>query len=976
MKSYYTSWPICPACGEPALSGNGLIELENYYACSCGACFVKTCDLTGSAEFINTVEQIRSFKNLDPKKIPLVSKIKFNHLETQYLNWIHNAPTGMHLITWPWRTVKFIPAVISELIGENKSKIVVIGKLPKESIEGIVQPNFIESFENLAYIPERELESDLKAERKKFSKKNVFEPAIRTKCRIEKIKDDKDRKFEIPFQSRIFEEYCNSEISDCRSRLKTEYDSSRNSGPIRKITALKGKGNGRTTALNDDGILDVELQEEIFTPKLDYFDLMGFWTYITSENITVAKDVLNYQVIEDSFETPDLNSNLYFIDFGALNEKTIEKLEYINPDVVIIPDFDDFVQYISYRYRGFLEYFGSLDNKLCLFFSTRPHLRQAYFSNIDSTMPNTTVHTWDSENIFKKIFQKFRSEEPPRQNPVSTTWAESMHVTSNSKTEFNYENVEYMEDLDDFLSKFDFNNQMKKNLTYFMKSLQRSPLCPKGQFTISETLSRNLKGLNLTYAMISSELSEISREYTKILAQYVNNIFSNEEDYQNPLFNRLCELIEENLPSSNLQVIVNYWDVFGLKSLLKKKGFSEEIKNKKITITDWSKANEFSENNLVISLVQPYGSTPIHDLKIPKVVFLGSISSNDRLKKIITSRISDYKLRPVHVPGESEAVPKLLKDIFEELGIDKDSEKELKEYVGEIAFESSGTADYSNYSNNQETTHKKLETGDKAYLILNELGGLFIPLNSLIFVKSENTFEEINFDPGLSKIKNSLIGREILLDKNELYMSFKTLFMEIMVRNCYNSRFVHGDYEWNGFQTLFNDSIYWIKWLETFYNKSVEDHSNIYFQTKLSEQDLNAQNPEHIYGWWSNFEKINIDGIVYPLYNTEHPRSLKDLKKVHDWISGEFEANVPFEDIEKSYYAAIMLQKIRRSSMKGQIHDIKLKPLYDMIKRELFGILSYSRIFKIGEIKPVEISRETVPFKVIPNYQQFVDKMD
>ena len=79
MKNYYTNYPICPCCLEPAQNDKNLIECEkqNLFECSnCGNKFNMLVELS-TKKGIKTV-------------FPLFSRINLNPIEDSYLKWVLN----------------------------------------------------------------------------------------------------------------------------------------------------------------------------------------------------------------------------------------------------------------------------------------------------------------------------------------------------------------------------------------------------------------------------------------------------------------------------------------------------------------------------------------------------------------------------------------------------------------------------------------------------------------------------------------------------------------------------------------------------------------------------------------------------------------------------------------------------------------------------------------------------------------------
>lgn len=113
MRKYFTNIQFCPNCFN--VVDNHLKHLdinENILKCDSCGCY-----------FRNNI-LINNFKG--DFLFPLFSEVKLNKIEESYINWISNDFEGKYIITWPWKSVKFIPILLSQFIFKNPtSKIVV-----------------------------------------------------------------------------------------------------------------------------------------------------------------------------------------------------------------------------------------------------------------------------------------------------------------------------------------------------------------------------------------------------------------------------------------------------------------------------------------------------------------------------------------------------------------------------------------------------------------------------------------------------------------------------------------------------------------------------------------------------------------------------------------------------------------------------------------------------------------------------------
>ncbi|AMD17363.1 hypothetical protein TL18_04610 [Methanobrevibacter sp. YE315] len=114
MRKYFTNIQFCPNCFD-VVDNSHLKHLdinENILKCdSCGCYFrnkILINDSKGNFLF------------------PQFSEIKLNKIEKSYVNWVLNDFDGKYIITWPWKSVKFIPILLSQFLFKNPGSKIVI----------------------------------------------------------------------------------------------------------------------------------------------------------------------------------------------------------------------------------------------------------------------------------------------------------------------------------------------------------------------------------------------------------------------------------------------------------------------------------------------------------------------------------------------------------------------------------------------------------------------------------------------------------------------------------------------------------------------------------------------------------------------------------------------------------------------------------------------------------------------------------
>jgi len=124
MRNYYHTYPTCPCCHEPFLSGSILTiidyeeetdyegeideEAEILKCSACNVYFYKNIDFSTFPHTWNLVTNGDRTNEYMPE-LPLIWQINPNVIEEAYINWFNANTSGKYLITWPWKEVNFIP---------------------------------------------------------------------------------------------------------------------------------------------------------------------------------------------------------------------------------------------------------------------------------------------------------------------------------------------------------------------------------------------------------------------------------------------------------------------------------------------------------------------------------------------------------------------------------------------------------------------------------------------------------------------------------------------------------------------------------------------------------------------------------------------------------------------------------------------------------------------------------------------------
>lgn len=1030
MRVYYHTYPVCPNCHEPHMNGSpleivddenlrcsaeklnpdqwffahGRIDYQILKCSSCGVYFHSKTDMFSSDRFVETVETAISKGGKKAEKylsgFTLPWEIRQNSLEAEYIQWVNKVDNGKFLITWPWREVKFIPILVSEYLLNNPSrKAVIVGDISSDSSgeTEITVPDVKKVFDSLIYLEgleSNDIDETIKREMRQFDKKFVLIKKKIINYIIRRIGISRDRR----------EGICNQNFIICKRRLIEEIKRDYGGEPIRKIYEKKMKSKQQhMNVLNENGFIDIKLEERKQWLGELHYNRKGLWNVLLNlENVIHPNRVISSSVLKDmEEEDPDgSDKRLFFID-SEVNPYTIfDFIRKISPDLVVIQNMDDFIKDVIYggeRSRAFFSFLKDCENSTLLMFSTGPDVRYLY--NINRTegyMDKYDIipHTWDSETLIEKIKTDGENQESNYSSPVSSRWEELSD--GGGIPEVEYTEVETLDDLDVFLDRVSsilVDNDVKEDIGKYIYDLKRSPLSVRGDYEKPEVFHRSGNYLGtLSYDYIMSIIHDMMDEEEfrsrKELFDKVYGIGS--ADSTNPLMKeikgKVGDLLREK--DSFLTVIVHGYDVRGTKKLLHEMGFDEYIPQR-LSVSSWDRLNlrerDIADNarHYVISTLPPSLAYSIYSGHINRFIFIGSGNNIKKIGKIVKNRLTESISRPIYLLSDNDPAPELLKTVLKSVDIPSNevlqnlSDEIFVEFdervnrINDVSIESSGD------------TYHLLKPGKHAVLVVDVRGrSMFIPSGASLFIKEDYRLVEISLGNISSRdMRSKLENKEVLVDKHEIYLSFRSIFVKFMMSYGKKAIFRRGPYEWNGFLDLFNDATGWILILKKAISKYSDKNMITYekaeekFSEYLSSLNLTAKNPDYIRGWWTNYEIVETEYGAYHLYEIEHPISPDDIRKIYAGIKDILpEMTLGPADAERSYIASVTIQNFRRSLLKGNKKDIhtSLHQLYTQLEKEIKGIIRDAPVFKVKLAYYVEIIKEVEPFRVMDEYKEYI----
>ena len=295
MINYFHKYPTCPCCHEPHSSGS-IIKIIDYRmgllkCSSCKAYFYENIDFTQFKKTWRTIKGGSYEYNAFIKKVPLLWIIHPNVIEEAYLDWLSVDTSGKYLITWPWKEVKFIPLLITNLALENPvNKIVVISNfknINSTDNDEFPKPEFDLIIDNLFYsndLTEMEIDEDIVDDARKFDRKNVLEKRNKISYHIKIVKPLNYAEQDFEVDNSVDAENCS--YRRCKTKLKNKLDNAYGENSI-KLFKWKDREIWKRTPpdkINPDGYFEISLEEQPRWGGKLKFDKISYWKALSNIN--------------------------------------------------------------------------------------------------------------------------------------------------------------------------------------------------------------------------------------------------------------------------------------------------------------------------------------------------------------------------------------------------------------------------------------------------------------------------------------------------------------------------------------------------------------------------------------------------------------------------------------------------------------------------------------------------------------------
>lgn len=1016
MKNYYHSCFTCPQCHEPhkgssadiiqlTLLGNG-----NLFCSGCETEFHQRVRLPKNSLCIN-----RHSTNigLDRANFPLYWNVVPNIIEREYIGWSLEKPGGNFLITWPWREVRFIPILLTEICAFTEDvKIVVIG-----DYEEIPEQREFFSCYSLPEIIEKTICID-----------DILPFPVELKRELVKLKTDRSLLFElknvISVKCRKYgygelkEWNCKDTLRKCINKIKKGSLENFGTSFLRNIIIKKKSGEESYGYNSDDqkkkivdplnGVWNVTLTEqEQWSGKLNYNIIWSCEVLSNHEKIIQCKDLLSPACYFSTDRATPISSAKVHLITSKLTPDTIFSLvEKISPTIVIIENIDDFFSDIRYRGPFSRELLNYLKNPApsVLLFSTDPEKRQFY--NLESEknafypLP-MTIHTLDSAQVLNQLPEN--SPESKFPNPLSSEMKIAIdrrskqipakYIESEVLTEF-YRNISSL------LSGID--KKFINDINFYLRRVVTSPLNIIGDYTDFRylTVRRGFAGLNISYDLIFSDLVEqadsgkISNDIPEsfrafFLSQYQPELSQNKNPLRDEFFRTAKNILEQN-SSAYVTFVVNNSDIKGLEQFIAEDRNMEDSLKSRLLVSDWRNLNEYERSidkaiaHYVISSQYPSLSYNLRNSTIYEFIFIGDKNGIEKIREIIDHRLLERFSFPIVKPREGWNLPQFLKIYLNNIDLpDKERIDEIYSDFDDEVFRSSSLPRSSGGDDrDKELPEYGIEIGEEVLMCVDRMDrALFIPIGRSVMIKKGDFFEDIQIDDKLPdiKIEKNLNTQEIILGKSGLFISFRGIFFRFMMEHGKRMLFHKRPYSWVGYEKLFTDSVLWVqlieKAIEEYARKNLVDRkkAELFIATQLAQTKITANEIGTITGWLKH-DKININSNYYNLYHTEHPFRLEDIRIIFNTLKDLLPTvNIEIFDPDRVYAASLCIQDLRRKVFRASADkDGLFSQVRSGLKKEISSILLNTEIFIPIMAKKVKVTKKVQPMVSIQNYREYL----
>lgn len=299
---------------------------------------------------------------------PLFWEIIPNPIEQSYLDWLIINPTGIHIVYWPWKEVKFTPIMLSEFIQNSLLNRPIIVYSP--NIQILKSNNKFHGVPPYSPYPNILWRWLIKIDYENYEIPVWRKPLNKVLNKV----TIPHKEWQVTYKMR--------HATFTETSINNDFDLPPDSIKLNEKQLMLRCKQHYTKRWYEE-VLHAEMNKKAIQPsKLDFH----------------SSSILNSTHLHDAEE---IKKHIWFIRSSRRSRgeiqpnKTILDENIQNPQLVIIEDLECFLH--TFRRRGFIEFLNSLPKDcLTLMFSTNKRMRYLH-KIIDDNFTNIHKHCWDTE---------------------------------------------------------------------------------------------------------------------------------------------------------------------------------------------------------------------------------------------------------------------------------------------------------------------------------------------------------------------------------------------------------------------------------------------------------------------------------------------------------------------------------------------------------------------------------------------------
>lgn len=377
----------------------------------------------------------------------------------------------------------------------------------------------------------------------------------------------------------------------------------------------------------------------------------------------------------------------------------------------------------------------------------------------------------------------------------------------------------------------------------------------------------------------------------------------------------------------------------------------------------------------------------LSESSVNEFIFINDSTGISIIKKILDKRLLEYITKPIVFPSPEDNIPIFLREILDKIPNESPAEllEEFYQDEEEESFRSVRgipTLGQTDTSGQEDTNGvgTMLPADTEVVVCIDSDGrGMFLSSDSSVMILKGDLFDEVDTSLKGKALSEALRHKEIVIGKNQLYSSFKGVFLRYIMKNPTSAKPSRFPYQWNTYNDLYSDSTEWIRYILISIEQIRKTEHITEHEAKekvidiLSKADCTGKDANTIRLWLRPIDQIRIEDIAYDIYRTERPSHKKDIHIIFETLS-QYIPDPDKYDPDKSYVATLYVQEMRNKVLRGgkNLENKAIRLTYEGLKKERALILMNADTFYPEIVRRDILSKPAETMKILGNYAVYL----